>query len=321
MPTYDAKSIPSEAVRSTLDPALAKWLPEAPALGGHETVAEMRVSHDKLLARSLPPIGWVEYLGLQGPHGTLNVRCYHPSKDGPGTGGALVYMHGGGWTVGTLDQFEAPMRIFAEDSGVQVYIVEYRLAPEYKFPVQIEENEFVVRWLFEHAAERGVDPARIALSGDSAGGNMTCVIAQKLRDEGGPRLALQMPLYPECALPFETKAGVQNRTGLYLETAGVLLFAWCLIPQGVDYSQPYITPNNAKNFADLPKTILVTNGFDPLRDTGHAYAQKLAASGNDITYVHHEDLTHGFIQFTEHSPRCLEATRELARMLGEALRA
>ena len=123
MSIYNAKSIPAEARRGTLDPALAKWLPNAPALGGHETVAEMRVSHDKLLAKSLPPIGRVEYLGLQGPHGTLNVRCYHPSKDGAGKGGALVYMHGGGWTVGTLDQFEAPMRIFAEESGAQVYIV------------------------------------------------------------------------------------------------------------------------------------------------------------------------------------------------------
>lgn len=320
MQTYDAKSIPDKVGRGTLDPALAAWLPQAPALGGHETVAEMRASHDKLVAKTLPPIGRVEYLGLQGPHGTLNVRCYHPSKDGPAKGGALVYMHGGGWTVGTLDQFEVPMRIFAEDSGAQIYIVEYRLAPEYKFPVQIEENEFVVRWLFKHAAERGVDPSRIALSGDSAGGNMTCVIALKLRDEGGPRLALQMPLYPECSLPFETKAGVENRTGLYLETAGVLLFAWCLIPQGVDYSQPYITPNNAADVSGLPPTILVTNGFDPLRDTGHKYARKLAAAGNDITYVHHEDLTHGFIQFTEHSPRCLEATREIGRMLGDALR-
>ncbi len=319
MPIYSAGIIPDEVRRGTLDPELERWLPNAPALGGHETVAAMRVAHDRLLPRRLPPIGHVEHLGLPGPHGTLNVRCYHPSGDGPAKGGALVYMHGGGWTVGTLDQFETPMRLFAEGSGAQVYAVEYRLAPEYKFPVQLEENEYVVRWLHGHAAERGVDPARIALSGDSAGGNMTCVVALKLRDEGGPRLALQMPLYPECSLPFETRAGVENRTGLYLETAGVLLFAWNLIPQGVDYSQPYIMPNNADDLRGLPPTILVTNGFDPLRDTGHAYARRLAAAGNAITYVHHDDLTHGFIQFTEHSRRCLEATRQIATMLGNAL--
>ena len=135
----------------------------------------------------------------------------------------------------------------------------------------------------------------------------------------GPRLALQVPLYPETSIPFETKAGVENHTGLHLETAGVLLFAWNYIPQGVDYSQPYITPLKAGNLGDLPPTILVTNGFDPLRDVGHAYARKLALAGNEITYVHHGDLTHGFIQFTEHSRRCLEATVELARPIRDKL--
>jgi acetyl esterase len=174
-------------------------------------------------------------------------------------------------------------------------------------------------WLFEHAPERGIDPERIALGGDSAGGNMTCTIALKLRDEGGPKLALQMPLYPEAKMPFETRAGVENVSGGYVDTAGVLLFVWCLVPQGADYSQPYITPLNVPSHADLPKALLLTCGFDMLRDVGHAYAKKLAAEGNDITYVHHPDLPQGFIQMTAHSRRCLEATRELAGLLGDAL--
>ncbi len=320
MTTYDAAHIPPRALRGTLDPALAVFLESAPRLGAHEPVHAQRVAHDRLIPKTLPPIGRVEHLGLPGPHGTIPVRCYHPSMPGPADGGALIYMHGGGWTVGTLDQFEAPMRIFAEQSGAQVYGVGYRLAPEYQWPVQIDEGELAVRWLAEHGGERGVDPARIALGGDSAGGNMTCVIALKLRDESGPKLALQMPLYPETALPFDTVSGVENRTGYYLETAGVLLFAWNVIPQGMDYSHPYITPLNEPDLTRLPRTLLVTNGFDPLRDVGHAYARKLAAAGNDITYVNHEDLTHGFIQFTEHSRRCLEATEQLARHLGDALR-
>jgi acetyl esterase len=117
----------------------------------------------------------------------------------------MVYMHGGGFIVGSLDQFESTMRLLAEHSGAQVYCVDYKLAPEYQWPVQMEEGEAVVRWLFKNAAERGVDPNRIALSGDSAGGNMTCTISLKLRDEKGPRLALQMPLYPEAAMPFNTR--------------------------------------------------------------------------------------------------------------------
>jgi acetyl esterase len=128
-----------------------------------------------------------------------------------------------------------------------------------------------------------------------------------------------MPIYPEAALPFNTRAGVENVSGGYVDTAGVLLFAWCYIPQGVDYSQPYITPLNAPSHADLPKAIVVTCGFDMLRDVAHAYALKLAAAGNDLTYVHYDDLPHAFIQMTRHSTRCMESTIEVATLLGKSL--
>ena len=124
-----------------------------------------------------------------------------------------MYLHGGGWTVGTLDRFETPMRLFAERSGAQVHAVEYRLAPERRWPTQLEQAEFVVCWPHAHGAERGVDPRRIALGGDSAGGNMTCVLALKLRDRNGPRLAPQVPSYPETALPFETKGRRRTAPG------------------------------------------------------------------------------------------------------------
>ena len=319
MPIYDAHSIPAEVTSSTKDPEIAEWLKTGPVLGAHKPIHEQRREHDAFIDKVKPPIGRVEHLGLEGPHGTVPVRVYHPSKPGLAEGGAMIYLHGGGFIVGSLDQFDTAMRRLCEGSGAQVYAVDYKLAPEYQWPVQIEEGEFVVRWLFDHAAERGVDATRIALSGDSAGGNQTCTICLKLRDEHGPKLALQMPLYPEAAMPFNTKAGVENVSGGYVDTAGVLLFVWSLLPQGVDYAQPYITPLNAPSHADLPKAILVTCGFDMLRDVGHAYAQKLAKDGNDITYVHYPDLPHGIIQMTAHSKRCLEATEEIARLLGEAL--
>jgi acetyl esterase/lipase len=104
-----------------------------------------------------------------------------------------------------------------------------------------------------------------------------------------------------------------------VDTAGILLFVWFLLPQGTDYSHPYITPLNAKDFSNLPRTILVTCGYDMLRDVGHAYAKKLAEAGNDITYVHYPDLPHGIIQMTMHSKRCLAATEEIAQLLGEKL--
>ena len=319
MPIYHAQTLPAKVERSTKDAEIAEWLKTGPVLGAHKPIHIQRREHDAFIDKLKPPIGLIEHLGLEGPHGTIPVRVYHPSKPGIAEGGALIYLHGGGFVVGSLDQFDTAMRRLCEGSGAQVYAVDYKLAPEYQWPVQMEEGEFAVRWLFEHAAQRGVDPARIALGGDSAGGNLTCTISLKLRDENGPKLALQMPLYPEAKMPFDTAAGVENISGGYVDTAGVLLFVWNLLPQGTDYTQPYVTPLNAPSHAGLPKAILVTCGFDMLRDVGHAYAQKLAKDGNDLTYVHYPDLPHGIIQMTAHSRRCLEATEEIARLLGEGL--
>ncbi len=319
MPIYDAKTIPPTVSSTTKDAEIAEWLKTGPVLGAHKPIHVQRREHDAFIDKNPPPVGRIEYLGLAGPHGTVPVRVYHPLKPAGSPSAALIYLHGGGFIVGSLDQFDTAMRRFCEGSGAQVYAVDYKLAPEYQWPVQIEEGEFIVRWLFEHASDRGVNPTRIALGGDSAGGNQTCTIAQKLRNEKGPQLALQMPLYPEAKMPFETPAGVENVSGGYVDTAGVLLFVWSLVPQGVDYSQPYITPLNASDFSNLPKTLLVTCGFDMLRDVGHAYARKLAEAGNDLTYVHYPDLPHGIVQMTMHSKRCLEATEEIARLLGEAL--
>ena len=230
-----------------------------------------------------------------------------------------MYIHGGGFTYGTLDEFEVPMRLIAEGAGIVTYAVEYQLAPEAKYPTQIDEIEFFVRWLFDHAHDESVDPNKIALGGDSAGGNMTCAIALKLRDEQGPRLALQVPLFPEAAFPGDTVSGSENRTGLYLETNGIYEMVRNLLNNSDDSRHPYITPLNASSHADLPPTILVTNGFDPLRDVGHAYAQKLAKDGNDITYVHNPDLTHGFPQFTRYSKACRRATEELAQLIKQRI--
>ena len=323
MAVYDAKTIPEQVASGLKDSAIAEWLKTGPVLGGPEPIHKQRRAHDAFIDAEPPPIGLVEHLGLKGPHGTVIVRVFHPARprDGEETAlPALVYMHGGGFVVGSLDQFDTAMRRFCEGAGVQVYAVDYKLAPEYQCPVQMEEGEFVVRWLFDHAAERGVDPKRIALGGDSAGGNLTCTISLKLRDTGGPCLAVQMPLYPETEMPFDTPAGIENRTGGYVDTAGVFQFLWSLLPHEVDYTQPYVTPMNANSHAGLPPALLVTCGFDMLRDVGHKYAWKLAAAGNDLTYAHYPDLPHGIIQMTTHSQACLDATEEVAHLLGKKLR-
>jgi acetyl esterase len=319
MSVYDRRSIPQSVGRGTLDPELEAWLPHGPTLGADVSIAQGRRDHAVLGEGPWPEIGAVETLVLPGPHGSLAVRRHTPTQPSSDPPGALVYIHGGGFTYGTLDEFEVPMRLIAERAGIVTYAIEYQLAPEAKFPTQIDEIEYFVRWLFEHAEDQGVDPTKIALGGDSAGGNMTCVVALKLRDEHGPRLALQVPLFPEAAFPGDTLAGSENRVGLYLETNGIYEMVRNLVKNSDDGRHPYITPLNAESHADLPPAILVTNGFDPLRDVGHAYARKLADAGNDITYVHNPDLTHGFPQFTRYSNACRVATEELADLIKEKL--
>ena len=158
MPVYNAKSIPAEVHSSTKDPEVAAFLKTGPVLGAHKPIHEHRVEHNAFIDKVKPPIGKIEHLVLDGPHGSLPVRVYYPSKPGPAEGGALIYVHGGGFIVGTLDQFDTAMRLFSDISGAQVYSVDYKLAPEYQWPTQIEEVEFAVRWLFKHASKRGLDP-------------------------------------------------------------------------------------------------------------------------------------------------------------------
>jgi acetyl esterase len=225
MPIFDAKSIPAEVNSGTKDPEVAAFLKTGPVLGAHKPIHVQRVEHNAFIDKVKPPIGKIEHLVLDGPHGSLPVRVYSPSKRGPAEGGALIYVHGGGFIVGTLDQFDTAMRLFSEISGAQVYSVDYKLAPEYQWPTQIEETEFVVRWLFGHASERGVDPNRIGLGGDSAGGNITCTVCLKLRDENGPKLALQMPIYPEAEMRFSpARASKMCPAVMWIQQASCCLY-------------------------------------------------------------------------------------------------
>jgi acetyl esterase len=312
---FDRTNIPATVGRGTLDKELGDWLPTGPTLGADVPIAQGRRDHMQLGLGPWPEIGAVDTLVLPGPHGSLTVRRHVPNSPTSTPSGALVYIHGGGFTYGTLDEFEVPMRLIAERAGIITYIIDYQLAPEAKYPVQIEEIEYFVRWLFDHAEEQGVDATKIGVGGDSAGGNMTCVTALKLRDENGPRLALQVPLFPEAAFPGDTVAFSENRSGLYLESNGIFEMVRNLVKNTDDVRHPYLTPLNAESHDNLPPTILVTNGFDPLRDVGLAYAQKLATAGNDLTYVHNPDLTHGFPQFTRFSKACHDATMELADLI------
>ncbi|OCF32246.1 hypothetical protein I316_06161 [Kwoniella heveanensis BCC8398] len=317
-------SIPAVGPRSTLAPGLQKALKNELKdlhLGANEDFHAERRKHTQILGiHNIPggldtPIAGVEFTAIRGPHGVIPVRCLHPSKH---NGGALVYMHGGGYTVGTGDEFERGLRIVAEESGVQVWIVEYRLAPEWQYPTQLDEFEAVLEWLRGREGEqRGVDPEKIVGGGDSAGGNMTAALALRLMDQGKHNMAGQLLLYPEARIPFDTKACEENNSGYYLEANGIFSFADHYAPRGTPPSSRYISPGMqpVEKLKGVPPAIVYTCGFDPLRDVGVEYAHKLEEAGNKVEWVHHDWSTHGFLQFGHWSEECEEATRGVGRGL------
>ncbi|EAL23149.1 hypothetical protein CNBA4940 [Cryptococcus deneoformans B-3501A] len=317
-------SIPTTGNRTKLASSLAAFLKEDGKdlhLGGDEDFHAERRKHTEILGIHRiqgaleVPIGEVQFTAIRGPHGCIPLRILKPSNPGDR---ALVYMHGGGYTVGCADDFERGLRVVAEESGFTVVIVEYRLAPEYKFPTQLDEYEAVVAWLQgEEGKKRGIK--KVVGGGDSAGGNMTAALALRLHDQKKANLAAQLLLYPEARVPFDTKACAENNSGYYLEANGIFSFADHYLPRGVPPSDRYISPGmqDVGNLKDLPPTYVFTAGFDPLRDVGVEYAHKLQEAGNEVVWRHRPDLTHGFLQFGHWSEECEEATKEVGKTLKD----
>lgn len=226
--------IPKTGTRSTIDAELKAFLDDHKdlRLGGANDPRTERAHHLEVFGfHSLPkqlraPIGRVEDIAIPGPHGTIPVRAFYPTsgeaRAAKKDAAALVYFHGGGYTVGSVDEFENASRLIAEAAEAQVYTVEYRLAPEWSFPVQLDEYDTVVDWLQGNGGkERGVNPSRVCGGGDSAGGNMTAAVSLRRLDNGKPPLKAQILLYPEARLPFDTLAAAENNSGMYLECKAI----------------------------------------------------------------------------------------------------
>jgi acetyl esterase/lipase len=223
-----------------------------------------------------------------------------------------------GYTVGSVDEFENGLRLLAEASSVQIYGIDYRLAPEFKFPTQLDEYSAIIDWLQSSGgAARGVHPDRVCGGGDSAGGNMTAAISLRRSDEGKKPLAAQILLYPEARLPFDTPAATENNSGYYLECNGIFSFADHYLPRGTPPSHRYISPGmqDVKALKGLPPASVYTSGFDPLRDVGVEYAGKLQEAGNKVVWRHYDGMTHGWLQMTAWSEDAKKAVEDVAQDL------
>jgi acetyl esterase len=247
--------------------------------------------------------------------GAVPIRIYSPGGSAPFP--ALVFLHGGGWVVGDLETHDQVCRSIASRGEAVVVAVHYRLAPETPFPGALEDGAAAIRWTAEHARELGVDPKRICVGGDSAGGNLAAVVALISRDRGGPRLCHQLLIYPVTDHSFETPSYRENQSGPLLTRDAMRAFWNLYLAREQDGANPYASPLRAPDLRGLPPAHVMTAEYDPLRDEGEAYARRLEAAGVPVVVRRYEGMIHGFFGFSEAIDRARgavdDAVRELRR--------
>ncbi len=261
---------------------------------------------------------FVEDRAIPGPGGEIPVRVYRPEVEG--TLPALVYFHGGGWVIGGLDTHDGTCRLLSRDAGCVVVSVDYRLAPEHRYPAAADDCYAATRWVSEHAAEIGANPDRIAVGGDSAGGNLAAAVSLMSRDRGAPALAFQLLIYPVTDADFTRGSYVDNAEGYFLTTASMKWFWGHYVPDQAARAEPYCAPIHAKDLAGLPPALVLTAEFDPLRDEGEAFAARLQQADVATTLTRYDGMIHGFFSMTGLAPAALEAVSESVAALRAAFR-
>jgi acetyl esterase len=239
----------------------------------------------------------VKDMSIPGPAGAIRARHYVPVNTS-GTEPLLVFFHGGGFVVGDLDTHDGLCRLLCRDAGMHVLSIDYRLAPEHKAPAAGQDCYAAYRWALEHAAELGADPTRIAVGGDSAGGNLAAVVSQQARNDGVQLPVLQLLMYPVVDFNSETRSKTLFADGFFLTKKDMDWFqAQYLEDAPIDEADPRVAPLLAEDLSGLPPALLLTGGFDPLRDEGNQYAAKLAAAGVPVDHRQYGSLIHGFANF------------------------
>jgi acetyl esterase len=257
-------------------------------------------------------------LDVPGPTGSIPARHYRP-RNGDGAP-LLVYYHGGGFVVGSLATHGQLCEVICQNAGVHVLFVDYRMAPEHKAPAAVDDAYAAYLWARGHAAELGADPARVAVGGDSAGGNLSAVVAQRARDDDAPPPALQLLLYPIVNHANQTRSYGLFSDGFFLRRRDMdFCHAKYIDGSGIDPADPRLSPLLADDLSGLPPAIVVTAGFDPLRDEGRQYVEALRAAGNSVDAREFGSLIHSFPNFFSLGGGSEAATYEVISLLAEHL--
>ena len=303
-----------------LDPQAQQVLDQLAALGlpPTHTVSpqEARENMKKRPRVDGPGVAKVEDRTVSWRDAEVPVRIYTPAGTGPFP--ILIWCHGGGMVVGDLDTADATARHLTVETGCVTVSVDYRLAPETKFPGACDDCYAAAVWASDNAASIQGDASRMAVGGDSAGGNLAAVLAQMARDRAHPDLAFQLLVYPMTALDFETSSYVDNADG-YLLTRDSMKWYWDqYLGASDDPNHPYAVPSKAGSFRNLPPALVITAEFDPLRDEGEAYAKQLEAAGVPTTCTRYDGMIHGFFGMAGTVDKSGHAIAEAAAAMKEA---
>ena len=248
-----------------------------------------------ILAPKAPEVDEARLVVADGP---VAMRAYRPAGAAAAEKlPALMYFHGGGWTIGDLDTHDVLCRQLANDARCAVFSVDYRLAPEDPFPAAVDDCIRATRYVADNAGALRVDAARIAVGGDSAGGNLATVVAIHARDAGAPALAFQLLIYPATDQRGDFASVARNGQGYLLTRESMDFFRGCYLPRKQDWRDWRASPLLAKDLSRLPPALVITAGFDPLVDEGRAYAERMRREGVQVRYLQYDDMVHGFVLF------------------------
>jgi len=304
----------------TLDAQMRAILDQMKAAGWRPThtlsVAEARRAFKSRIAKGAAVARTVDR-SIPGPAGDIPVRIHWPAGAGPFP--ALVFFHGGGWVVGDLDTHDVTCRSLTNQAGCVTVSVDYRLAPEHRFPAAVEDAYAATRWVADHAAELGVDPRRVAVGGASAGGNLATVVGGIAIERGGPQLAFQLLIYPVTDAALDTPSARAITSDDYpLSRADMEWFWRQYLRDDADRANPYASPARAKSLAGLPPALVITAEIDPLCDEGERYAAALQRAGVPARFTRYEGVTHGFVGMEAVLDKGRAAVAESAQVLRAA---
>ncbi|MBV9862635.1 MAG: alpha/beta hydrolase [Alphaproteobacteria bacterium] len=307
-----------------LDPRAGRLLDMLATFGAdraHCDIEERRAAFRKLMALfgPVPSLYAVEDITMPGPGGLLRLRLYTPRPAAAQPAPGIVYFHGGGLVSGDLDTHDGLCRVLADQSGCRVVAVDYRLAPEHKFPAAVEDCGAALRWVFANASAMRIDPARIGVAGDSAGGTLAAVACQNGGDRAGIAPAFQLLLCPILDHGGETASRRTLAEGCLVDEATLRRDLDLYLPPGGDAADPRVSPLRASNFADLPPALIHTAEFDPLRDEALAYGTALRRAGVAAETTCHPGMIHLFYALGMVIPYAHAALRQIGGQIRAAV--